>query len=375
MESVILALHKASLDQNKWAEALQKVSQFTGSCAAVLEFLQLPDTSVRLDASYGYDAQVLVDSIGTDLADFDPWLKCVAEEPDSNLHIGSKYVSARDVRMSAFYNEGLRRVDEDWRDVMATLSPLSDGSSGVLAVYRHGQSDNFSYAEMERMRALQPHIQQALEVASRLQGFALREELNDQLSSSRGDALIGLDANGRLIFANNRAERLLRQLPAVFAIRNGRLRIANCVHANARLQKALDFCLLTKDASSIPAGGSVIWQRGHERYSACLTPHMNRLLPEQPWVGHSGTAIMVTVRTSRPDSAGIAARAQYAFELTPAETRLLSKLINGLSISDVCEYGGVSMNTVKSQCRSIYRKTGTSNHASLLHLCLTRFPA
>lgn len=59
------------------------------------------------------------------------------------------------------------------------------------------------------------------------------------------------------------------------------------------------------------------------------------------------------------------------YTLTPAEGRLALGLTNGSKLDDLATEWGVSMHTVRSQLRQIFRKTDTSRQSELVKLILT----
>jgi DNA-binding CsgD family transcriptional regulator len=59
------------------------------------------------------------------------------------------------------------------------------------------------------------------------------------------------------------------------------------------------------------------------------------------------------------------------YGLTPAEGRLALGLTNGRTMDSLAEEWNVSMHTVRSQLRQIFRKTETSRQSELVKLILT----
>ncbi|MFC4273439.1 response regulator [Sneathiella chungangensis] len=59
------------------------------------------------------------------------------------------------------------------------------------------------------------------------------------------------------------------------------------------------------------------------------------------------------------------------YGLTPAEGRLALGLTNGHKLDDLADEWGVSMHTVRSQLRQIFRKTDTSRQSEVVKLILT----
>ena len=358
----------------QWPAALKTVAEFVGGCAAALEFVQLPNTMVDIATTYGYDAQALVSIVGFDLEEMDPWWVCVEAEPHSDLHIGSNYLPAKQFRRSAFYNEGLRNVEADWRDVMALAVPVTDGSTALFTVYRDGRKDDFGFLEIERMRALKPHIVQSLEISSRFGGHEVQEALSGALQTARGDAVLFLDVRGAVVYANTLAEEWLGSPESAIHQYAGRIHLRS-EEANRSFQKGLWRCLDLLEASELLHGETVVWHHGDVEYSACLTPYLKRVSAATLPVGYRTPAVAVIIRRFLPDCEGVARRVAQAYALTPAETRVLESFIGGMSMQEICDASGITMNTLKSQCRAIYQKTGTANQASLLRMSLTGFSA
>jgi len=64
-------------------------------------------------------------------------------------------------------------------------------------------------------------------------------------------------------------------------------------------------------------------------------------------------------------------RLQIVFGLTPAETRLAEYLVAGKSLTEISEHLHLSRETIKSQLRSLFRKTGTHRQGELIALLLS----
>jgi len=67
----------------------------------------------------------------------------------------------------------------------------------------------------------------------------------------------------------------------------------------------------------------------------------------------------------------ITTRLQIVFGLTPAETRLAVYLVAGKSLVEISAYLHLSRETIKSQLRSLFEKTGTHRQGELIALILS----
>ena len=61
---------------------------------------------------------------------------------------------------------------------------------------------------------------------------------------------------------------------------------------------------------------------------------------------------------------------QQLHGLTPAESEVLGRLTDGMRLSDIAEDLGVNIETVRTQLKSIFGKTGTSRQAELVRYAL-----
>jgi DNA-binding CsgD family transcriptional regulator len=64
-------------------------------------------------------------------------------------------------------------------------------------------------------------------------------------------------------------------------------------------------------------------------------------------------------------------RLKIVFGLTPAETRLAEYLIGGMNLAEISEQLHLSRETLKTQLRSLFRKTETNRQGELIALLLS----
>ncbi|MEM1153145.1 MAG: helix-turn-helix transcriptional regulator [Pseudomonadota bacterium] len=61
---------------------------------------------------------------------------------------------------------------------------------------------------------------------------------------------------------------------------------------------------------------------------------------------------------------------EVLYGLTAAEAQVCRLLIDGLSYGDIADTRGVTLETIKSQAKSILAKTGVSSRSALVRLAL-----
>ncbi len=67
--------------------------------------------------------------------------------------------------------------------------------------------------------------------------------------------------------------------------------------------------------------------------------------------------------------ASLEAELRSSFGLTSAECRIVKGLLDGLSPREIGEHGGTSINTVNTQLKSVFSKTGVHRQADVIRLC------
>jgi DNA-binding CsgD family transcriptional regulator len=181
---------------------------------------------------------------------------------------------------------------------------------------------------------------------------------NEVLTLDRaGCAAMLIDKHGRVARANRRAEALFCN---EFGIRNGRLWTA----ANASLARLESFMAEIEQAQSsagpLPAP-VVIARHG--------TPWL--LIEAMPVTSASNDifegcrALLVVSDLTRP-SITDAALLSLVFGLTSAEARLAAAICEGQDLNGAAATFGVSRQTLRSQLKSVFAKTGSRRQAELV---------
>jgi DNA-binding CsgD family transcriptional regulator len=65
------------------------------------------------------------------------------------------------------------------------------------------------------------------------------------------------------------------------------------------------------------------------------------------------------------DAGPVAAVLEQAFGLTPAEARLASQIAAGKTLAEIARQQGSGRETLRSQLKAVFEKTGTSRQAEL----------
>jgi DNA-binding CsgD family transcriptional regulator len=172
-----------------------------------------------------------------------------------------------------------------------------------------------------------------------------------------------LDERKRIIHASSRARNLFG---------NGIVVNAGCLCAadrgsDALLQTMLDQTLKYGGRTRLPLREALGLARIDKR------PLIARIIPVEPEAKHhtNGAALVVVLLDPENCPEPSDGMLQQVFGLTKSEARVAHRLMCGESLQGIAKATGVSVDTIRTQTKSVFAKTGTNRQAELVGL-LTR---
>jgi DNA-binding CsgD family transcriptional regulator/PAS domain-containing protein len=248
-------------------------------------------------------------------------------------------------------------------DTIQSIVLRESNRIGVFAANRHDSVGMATDREIAIMRMLAPHLRRAVIISDLMGVKALEAHALSATLDNFQTGVIVVAADGRVLHANDAARRMFDEGGLVRSI-NGRL-LAYEAKANDELTRAL--ALACNNEAGIGANGIGIALNGAsgEPAVAHVLPLAKgdlrtRLMPQ-------ATAAVFVSKSDNPLPADMSAIGR-AFELTPAETRLLEHLVQGATLTDVSRVLGISLTTAKTHLSHIFSKTGVTRQADLIAL-------
>lgn len=278
----------------------------------------------------------------------------------------SQIMQPQDFENTEFYCDYLSQYDI--RHVLGSVFKVGDGRAAYIALHRSLRSADFDAGEVDAIQNLLPHLKLAFRIRSHCMGLSRYEDVSQQYLDSKGKGLICLDRYSRIVSMNREAERILR-LNDGLTITQDHL-LASNRDDNARLQALISQSCQTETTTpgttDTATGGSAIAHRtaGGQPYALWVFPVAGRSMHFED--NQIAAAIEIT-DPLRSDAAGPEG-ALAGYGLTRAEMRLAQALIEGAQLKDIAQRFDVSVNTLKVQRRSLYRKIGATRHFDLMRL-------
>ena len=267
-------------------------------------------------------------------------------------------IADREFEESEFYQDYSRRSGTFYA---LGFSFVLDGEPLSLSVHRPRSAGEFDVREVAGMEALGPHLLRAIRLSRRLsrtrQAAADAETALDQLPTP----VLLLDRRGRPRLVNRAARLLLAARDGLRLDRDG-LRAA-IPGSTARLrQLVLKTASLAAGEASDGGGVLRLPCATGEPLAALVVP----LPASSRLAGATGAVVALFLRDPAAEPLPSGRRLERLYGLTPAEARLAERLAAGETPDEAAEGLGVARETVRSQLKAVFAKTGARRQGELL---------
>lgn len=364
LSQVIGDIYDASLDPGLWPSAIESICGYVGAASASLHSQDAISRATAVLFWWGRESSAphyfdlylqkygKINPIFPGVFFFD--VEMPVAVPD--------VLSCEEFVRTRFFREWLAPQ----RLMDGLFSNLEKGatSCALFTAMRHAKQGRVDDRMRRRFELITPHVRRAMLIGKvidlhRVEAAALADSL-DELAS----AMFIVDSSGRIIHANASAHRLIAEAHVLSAT-NGRIGVLD-PQANRNL---LDIFMAAQ------AGDAAIGKRGvalplkartGERYVAHILP-LTSGARRKAGISYSATAAMF-VRKAALDLPSLPEAIAGAFQLTPAEVRVLFAIVEIGGVPDVAPVLGISDQTVKTHLHRIYEKTATKRQADLVKL-------
>ena len=222
--------------------------------------------------------------------------------------------------------------------------------------------EGWSSAQRDLIRRLLPHVRQTVHVQHALaRTDALGATLTEMLDRT-GLGIVQLDARGRIMAANDRAQAVLRTGDGL--LDSDGFLFARTAQGNDALQALLGRALPPFGAQG--TGGSMIVRRPGARPPLVLhvSPVARRETDFSDWQVAALVLLVDPANGAAIDPAVVGA----VLDLTGMESRVAVMLAQGMSVSQIAATTGRKESTIRSHVKHMFAKHGLSRQAELVRL-------
>jgi DNA-binding CsgD family transcriptional regulator len=295
----------------------------------------------------------------------DQWAIITGTMPEGTVRASQEIWPEEEMVQSVAYQK--MYGPRNWHYGMGGIFLRTPTSLSAMTMLREKEKGPCGDRELNLLRELLPHLRRAALLHVELTSLrSERAALIGQLDRYPL-AFLTIAGDRRVMFANLAAKNLM-------AARDG-LRVEL---GQLRATSTSDDIALRDVAAQIATNRNSQLRRLSVRRASGATPYRLLLIPIPSFgavpliMSQPAAAIMVIdVETAaKPEASAL----QELFSLTPAEIRLVSSLVQGLSLEEISTQLCVSFETVRSHLRSAFSKTATNRQGELIALVLRSVP-
>jgi DNA-binding CsgD family transcriptional regulator/PAS domain-containing protein len=357
VDDLTLTIHAAVLAEDGWDRVIRDLSRLFGARGAAL-VRPSRHANIKPSASlFEFDAAA-VKQYEEYWGEQDVWYRGAARHGRIGVgivNLSDQLVECREFEGSDFYNEYLRPMDIHRMMNICLAEPSGAYGPTAMSFYRGNRKEAFSAHETELLSRLAPDLTVATQNFWAAQSLRMLSNAYRSAIDAVTSAVFGIDATGHVVFVNQAAEDFAREARWV-QILNGSLRPAKALVEGNALARAVHQLSMGLSFRHVVTNGQTLAQ-------AIVSGA--RLSRSTPAPFPIATAALVWVTPIVPDT-NVAAELAKLFELTPAEQRLVARLITGDELREAALHLHISLHTARTQLKSVYRKSGRRTQAALL---------
>ena len=360
LHALIGEIYGRCLDPDRAPDAGRTIEKALGIGSSI-HFLseQSSGRMVRLlSASENFDADARRD-YGAHYHDRNVWFQRALPRPPPVVVRGEELIEEQDFLRTEFCADWCSRVDIF--HMIGCTYPLPDGLVGGSGVHRTRRQGPFDEADKRLYALLMGHFARAVELSLRLGVSAGNDTVAPDIVEALALGVILLDADRRVIQANRVAKAVLTRRHWLTVV-DGRLRTIH--HGSLGL---LSWRIAEAARTGAGVGldpGTVLRLRapGGAALPVLIAPFR---VATGAWGARRPTAALLF---RDPDSAVAPQGASIStvYDLSPAEGRLVAQLVAGDSLTEAARRAGISLNTAKTQLKSVFARTGFTRQAQLV---------
>ena len=365
---IVPEIYEATIDPSHWDYVVTMIAKLTRSSSACLYYKNKDMEFASTIAQYGLpDSQRM--NFG-DQCDSLDHMFCergsgASESPEcTQFYPGSNGVMPPD---SEIYLQWMK--PNGYFHVGGAQFVDSESHKAGIAILRDQAAGVWSDGELRVINEILPHLKRALNIHSEFTHLRLRQ---DALLKGLDRLVIGLilyDHNAQPVYINPTAKSIINQHPAL-QMHDGDLVLINSEDEKHLRKTIIDTAEIDPDDSwkqSVAIG--ITHPDIESPLPLLVTPmHAHMITSDLDYEGARVAVFLSDPNLQQPISVDSLVS---VYNLTPSESQVAISLANGHSIDKIAKSSNHSAHTIRSQLKSVFRKTGVARQSELIKLLLT----
>lgn len=355
VNTIVSHLYEASIDPTAWTHALDLLADSFNAVGASYFVWDNNQQRVNLWCAVGHD-EVVQQRYLVHYAGIDPTRNAVMDSRPGELFYSHQMFSRSYIGSSEYFQDYL--MPAGIGEVVGGKTMENCGFTGFFSLQQTREVTGFSPREHELLDRIAQHFARASNIHARITQLQRKTlTLQTALQTVNLPVLV-VDAMRHIHFVNGAAEILLGRSYGL-VVKSDRLFSVNA-NVNHRLGEVIRRATSPLGRES---GGIELTDKGKRRFLTVVP------IPEAQSDGIGGGRLALIV-----GSPWLLAGEDFTrliadlYMLTPAERKLACKLVAGASLNEAADQLNLGRETVRSQLRSLFEKTGTNRQAQLVSL-------
>ena len=359
LSKLIGCLYEAAGDPDLWNPFLQQLAQITraeyaglvshyADVHAISHSWEIDPEMVRLHGEYYH----LVDI----------WSQRGSSLPSGTVLTSQSLCPLAELKTTEVYNDCLVRFDVAHGLFVVVENNVLSGAS--VSLFRSSSSPEFETDTEEILCLLSGHLRQAFKLYGKFSELKAQSAGLETALDLHPTGVLLLGGTGQVVLMNRAASAFVSERDGLLANRDG-LR-AELPAESSLLEKTIRQATSTSNGHGMSAGGMVlISRRARPPLQILVSP-----IGKSPIESEAVAAIVFVtdpLQRHRPTQDVLRLR----FGLTPAECRVALLLSDGHAPRKIANMVGVTDNTVRSQIKSVFSKTGVRRQGELIRVLLS----
>lgn len=352
-DELVELVYASLLGEVSWQQFLDRLSHTLPNGASTLFFHDANRNVGGISLSTGFSERALAD-YGSHYASVNPMMKGATTRP-LGLGVLAEQMYARDKLVKSEYYSDFMRANGLESAVGVTIYRES-GCSFVLSTLTSSANLEFNRLAADRLTRLAPHLQRAFRHYRAGPFQKAVTEIGGSLFDAVDVGLVIVGDGMQVKTVSATGERMLAEGSTIGTSPLGKLTLRSS-EATSLLRAMLEQGFAGQTVQSLFIGlfklTFILVQK--DRISTFFEGPTVIILAEPP---HAGSRAVDFEHLAR------------AFSLTAAETRAMTGIVNGRTIEEIAAAAGLARETIRSQLKSVYGKTGASGQADLVRLAM-----
>ena len=366
---IVSEIYEATIDPAHWDYVVTMIAKFTGSKSACLYYKNKDMDIASTVAQYGLPRETGLtpgkqfDKIN-DMFSSQESSRGKPEVACTQFYPGSNDMLALDSR---FYLEWMK--PHNIYHVGGAQFTDSDTHRAGIAILRDETRGAWADGDMRVIDEILPHLRRALTIHSEFTYLRLKQ---DALLKGLDRLVIGLilyDQNSMLVYINPTAEAIIEAHPGLI-LQDGELILSNPDDERTLRKTIAETADIDPDDSwkqSVAIG--ITHPDVEAPLPILVTPmHGNLITSDLDYDGAKVAVFISDPNLQQPISVDALVS---VYGLTPSEAQVSISLANGHSIEVIANTSCHSVHTIRSQLKSVFRKTGVTRQSELIKMLLT----